>query len=196
MDNLEYLHDERVALRPLQDADAPVLARWANDQAVLHFLGFAGGLSVDEEHAYIARMRQSASDRVFVITPREDGRMIGMTGLHGISAVHSHADFGILLGERDCWGQGYGTAACRLICDYGFNRLNLHRISLCAFDFNTRGIRSYEKIGFVEEGRLRQHLWRDGAYHDDVQMGLLREEFNAKWEDWRGEQRRRYGIGE
>lgn len=196
MESLEYLYDDAVALRSLADSDAPTLARWTNEQAVIHYLGFAGGLSPDEETAYIARMRQSHTDKVFVIVRREEGRPIGMTGLHGISAVNRHATFGILLGERDCWGQGYGTAACRLICDFGFNRLNLHRIDLSVFAINARGIRSYEKVGFVQEGRQRENIWRDGAYHDELSMGLLREEFNARWADWREEQRKRYGIGE
>lgn len=196
MDSLEYLYDERVALRPLEESDAPQMAGWVNDQAALHYLGLTGGLSLDEERAFITRSRESRTDRIFGIVRREDGRLIGATALHGIGGANQHATFGIWLGERDCWGQGYGTAACRLICDFGFNRLNLHRINLTVIAFNARGVKSYEKVGFSLEGRLRENIWRDGAFHDELCMGLMREEFNARWADWRGQQRQRYGIGE
>jgi len=120
---------------------------------------------------------------------------VGDVGLNGVSAINSVAEYGIMLGERDCWGQGLGTAAGRLILDYGFNRLNLNRIFLRVMAYNDRGVQSYAKLGFQPEGRLRQHVWRDGAYHDLLFMGLLREEFNALWAEWRAGQRQRQGIG-
>jgi RimJ/RimL family protein N-acetyltransferase len=189
-----YLYDARLALSPIEDSDVPALQRWVNDQGVLHFLGFYNGISEAQETQWLDHMRKSTTDVVYAIRLHEDGRHIGTTGLHGISARERHAEFGILLGERDCWSQGYGTEAARLILDHGFNRLNLHRIFLRVIDYNARGQASYAKLGFVEEGRLRQHHWREDGWHDMLYMGLLRDEFNARWEHWRSEQRKRYGI--
>jgi RimJ/RimL family protein N-acetyltransferase len=191
---VEYLYDERVALSPIEDADVPAMQRWISDQAVIHFLGFNSGMSETQEQHWLENMRKSHTDVVFAIRLREDGRYIGNTGLHGISSRDRNAEFGISIGEKDCWGQGYGTDATRLILDHGFNRLNLHRIQLRHIDYNQRGRASYLKLGFIEEGRLRQDHWREDGWHDTLMMGLLRDEFNAKWADWRARQRERYGI--
>ena len=57
---------------------------------------------------------------------------------------------------------------------WGFDTLNLNRISLRVNDDNTRAIHCYEKVGFQHEGRLRQDNFHDGIYRDTLIMGLLR----------------------
>ncbi|MCL4252318.1 MAG: GNAT family N-acetyltransferase, partial [Anaerolineae bacterium] len=63
---------------------------------------------------------------------------------------------------------------------FAFMDLNLHRLELNVFSYNARAIRSYEKIGFMREGVLRETLYRDGVYHDIHVMGILRREWMAK----------------
>ncbi len=84
---------------------------------------------------------------------------------------------GIGIGERDYWGRGYGTDAMQVLLRYAFDELNLHRVSLGVFEYNTRAIRAYEKAGFVVEGRGPQELHRDGRRWDMIFMGILREEW-------------------
>jgi len=189
-----FLADDLVALVPLEDQHVPTMVRWINDQAVLQYLMIPGRCTEDQEREWLQNLRNSQSDIVLGITVREDGRHVGNVGLHSISPTNQHAEYGIMIGERDYWGKGLGTAAGRLMLDYGFNQLNLHRIHLRVFSFNPRGISSYEKLGFQHEGRLREHVFRNGVHHDEIQMGLMREEFNEKWQDWRTKQRERYGL--
>lgn len=196
MGNTDFLYDDTVALRALERADVPRLLGWINDQAVLHYLKIRGMFTEEQEEDWLEKTRESTTDMILGIERKEDRRLVGTTGLHGISSVDRHAEYGIMLGDRTCWGQGLGTAAGRLIIDYGFNRLNLHRIFLEVLEFNPRGTKSYENLGFVHEGRMRQHEWKDGSFHDMLFMGLLRDEFNERWADWREQQRKRYGIGE
>ena len=84
---------------------------------------------------------------------------------------------GIGIGERDCWGKGYGTDAMRVVLRFAFVELNLHRVGLNVFEYNPRAIRSYEKAGFVEEGRLRGFLHRNNRRWDLIFMGILRDEW-------------------
>lgn len=67
-----------------------------------------------------------------------------------------------------------------LLARYAFRELNLNRINLSAFEFNPRAVRSYEKCGFVHEGRERQWLNRGGRCWDMIYMGLLREDWLAR----------------
>lgn len=113
----------------------------------------------------------------FLIRTLDDDRVIGDIGLGGIQYSHGDAYTGLGIGEREFWNRGYGTEAMKLVLGYAFEELNLHRVSLNVFDYNGRAIRSYEKAGFVVEGRVREFLHRNGRRFDLIYMGILREEW-------------------
>lgn len=105
-----------------------------------------------------------------------DGAFIGQCVLFNEDAVTRTCELGITIGDKSYWGQGYGREALRLLADYGFRHRNLHRIWLRVHAANERAIRAYRACGFVEEGRLRQHVWSNGRRDDLVIMGLLRDD--------------------
>jgi RimJ/RimL family protein N-acetyltransferase len=110
----------------------------------------------------------------FVVTV--DGALVGRSTLFHLDPLARHAEVGIAL-LAEARGQGYGTAALRLIVDFGFTRLNLRRLHLVVLESNAGAIAAYRKVGFVEEGRHREHAWVRGQYQDEVTMGLLRSEW-------------------
>jgi RimJ/RimL family protein N-acetyltransferase len=116
----------------------------------------------------------------FGIRTLEGDRLVGYTGLEGDISPHGEAFVGIGIGERDFWGKGYGTDAMNVILRFAFQELNLRRVSLDTFEYNPRAIRSYEKVGFVHEGRARDFLYREGRRWDLIFMGILREEWLTK----------------
>ena len=89
------------------------------------------------------------------------------------------SEFGLLIGEKECWGKGYGTETTRLMLDYGFTCLNLHNIMLRAYSFNERGLRAYRRAGFQEIGRRREAIRLAGRVHDEVLMDCLATEFES-----------------
>ncbi len=114
---------------------------------------------------------------LFGIRTLAEERLVGFIDLEGSMFPHGDAFVGIGVGVRDLWGKGYGTDAMRVILRYAFRELDLRRVSLNTFEYNPRAIRSYEKAGFVPEGRARGFLHRDGQRWDLVYMGILREEW-------------------
>ena len=118
----------------------------------------------------------------FLIREKAENRLIGEIGLDGIRWNHGDTFVGIGIGERELWGKGYGTDAMRVMLRYAFTELNLHRVSLDVFEYNPRGIRSYEKAGFKVEGCHRGALNRDGRRWNEYFMGILRSE----WEQSQG----------
>jgi RimJ/RimL family protein N-acetyltransferase len=116
----------------------------------------------------------------FGIRTLEGDRLVGYTGLEGDISPHGEAFVWIGIGERDFWGKGYGTDAMNVILRFAFEELNLRRVSLDTFEYNPRAIRSYEKVGFVHEGRARNFLYREGRRWDLIFMGILREEWLTK----------------
>jgi RimJ/RimL family protein N-acetyltransferase len=117
---------------------------------------------------------------VFSIRTLEDDRLIGDIGLESIRNGHGDTFVGIGIGERECWGKGYGTDAMCILLRFAFTELNLHRVSLDVFEYNPRAQRSYEKAGFKYEGRARGVLHRAGRRWDLIFMGILREEWEAQ----------------
>ena len=80
---------------------------------------------------------------------------------------------GIFIGDKACWGKGYGPDAIRQLLRYAFEELNLHKVYLTHFGQNERGRRCYEKCGFVQEGVLRDHAFKGGKYHDHPIMSVI-----------------------
>lgn len=170
-------------ISPVPQLTAGLFARWMRDSEFVRLLATdpARLFSVDKYKEWIEKdyvEEQKTEELFFMISTLKENRTIGLIGLDGIRLNHDDAWIAIGLGERDYWGKGYGTDAMHIILRYAFHELNLHRLSLSVFEYNQRAIRSYEKVGFVEEGRARRFLNRDGQRYDMIFMGIQR----AEWE--------------
>jgi len=86
---------------------------------------------------------------------------------------------GVVIYNPDYWGGGYGSEAFRLYIDYLFTNTELHRLGITTWSGNTRMIKTAERIGMKEEARIRQARTVNGKYYDVVQMGILRNEWEA-----------------
>lgn len=172
-----FLVGERIYLRPLVLEDAEVCYRWILDPTVSQHLN-AGAYpnTKDKTEEFIRSLCNDRENVAFAIVLKENDRYIGNTGLHRINYVNRNSQFGIVIGEKDCWDKGYGTEATLLMVKYAFDVLNMHRVQLEVFESNPRGIRCYEKIGFKREGVLREGHYRNGKYDNVVVMGILRDE--------------------
>ncbi|XXF76820.1 GNAT family protein [Myxococcaceae bacterium GXIMD 01537] len=172
-----FLVGPRVYFRPLEREDAPALASFVNHPEVRRTVLTHRPMSVGAEEAFLASLSSSASDIMFAIVLREGGVLLGATGLHKLEPRDRRAEFGLLIGARGHWGQGHGTEATRLMLDYAFGTLNLHKVTLEVFSNNPAGLRVYEKAGFTREGLLRQQHYVEGRYVDGIVMGMLREQW-------------------
>jgi RimJ/RimL family protein N-acetyltransferase len=105
-----------------------------------------------------------------------DDELIGECGLHSIDHYRRSCQIGIALG-REYWAKGLGQDAVRTLVVFAFRDLNMRKIGLEVLADDERAVGAYRKVGFVEEGRLREHSWFEGAFHDALVMGILREEW-------------------
>lgn len=115
----------------------------------------------------------------FGIRLKEDDRLIGFLELDGIAWQHGDTFVGLGLGEPEFWGRGYGSEALNLGLAFAFLELGLQRVTLGVFEYNSRAIRAYEKLGFQHEGRLRGFLLREGRRWDMLMMAIFRDEWLA-----------------
>ncbi|MEV6566662.1 GNAT family N-acetyltransferase [Streptomyces kronopolitis] len=118
------------------------------------------------------------ADRLdLAVEDRESGAFLGELALSRIDRDNAHGEFRIALVPH-ATGRGIGSEAVRLLLAYAFDRVRLHRVQLEVYDYNPRARRAYEKCGFEVEGRLREALHWDGAWHDVLVMAALR----TRWE--------------
>ncbi len=176
------LHGERVRLRPPAEADLPLFVRWLNDPEVRYWLSMADGpdLTLESEREWFDETRADPATLVWCIET-EDGLPIGNLGLHTIDEAHGRGTLGIFIGEKEYWGRGYGAEAIRQVLRYAFGEVGLRRVALGTDEDNARGIRCYEKCGFVREGLLRAYRLRGGEPVNCVVMAVLREEWQRAW---------------
>jgi RimJ/RimL family protein N-acetyltransferase len=175
------IRSERIYLRPAERSDLPIFVRWFSDAEMGHHLAVRAPFSLAMEEKWFDQMvEHQAKDRYMFVICLLDGRPIGSTDLREINMEDGHAAFGIAIGEKELWGNGYGTEALRAICDFGFGQLRLERIELDVYAGNPRAQRSYEKAGFTIEGTLRRGHFADGEFIDVLRMSLLRDEWKAQ----------------
>jgi RimJ/RimL family protein N-acetyltransferase len=169
-----------VNLRAPEMDDLDRNTRWINDREVTRFLAMRYELSRLAEENW---MRDFVSkpltyDRVLYAIETKDGEHIGNTDLLNAQPADRKCELGIMIGDKRYWSKGFGTDALRTLLAFAFDEMNMNRVQLHVYDFNERAQASYVKAGFVVEGRRRQAIYTEGAYHDTIVMAALRDEWN------------------
>ena len=176
------LRGERLLLRPAERADIPTFIDWLGDAEVGEGLATRAPWSRVAEEAWFDELQGTQGKTMwhFVICLRDGERPIGFCALHSVDHVNGGCERGIGIGERTEWDKGYGTEATRVLLDFAFGELRLHRVYLHVFDFNERAIHVYERVGFTREGIVREAYYRHGRYHDMQVMSVLRQEWEGQ----------------
>ncbi|TKI57406.1 GNAT family N-acetyltransferase [Brevibacillus antibioticus] len=170
---------ERVYLRKMTGEDVDVYHTWRNDVEVMWTTNPSMDVFTwDDTNGFVNQViLQGSSSKSYMIVDSQTNRPIGITSLIQIDLKNRNAECIIDIGEKEYWGKGYGREALKLLLDYAFLEMNLHRVSLRVFSFNEKAIRLYERLGFKQEGISRQFLFREGKWHDIVHMGILQQEY-------------------
>ncbi|WP_042403852.1 GNAT family N-acetyltransferase [Geomicrobium sp. JCM 19037] len=174
------LKSERVRLRKMTEGDAKQYHRWRNDLDVMKTTNpYLDVYTLEETEQFVKQvMLGSSHSKSYIIVDRVSNEAIGVTSLIGIDMKNRNAECIIDIGDKDYWGKGYGREAFGLLLAYSFLEMNLHRLHLQVFEFNTAALQLYEKLGFTREGIKREAVYRNGEYFDIVQMSLLKRDYS------------------
>lgn len=173
------LRGERIILRAMERTDLERMWQFNNDLEVE--LAGGGDPPLPQSLARLeAEFEKKASEggrdgTSFVM--EADGQCIGHCGLFNFNHTAQTCELGITIGDKAYWGKKYGRETVSLLLEFAFRYHNMRRVFLRTDGRNVRGQRAYKACGFVEEGRLRQHVFSNGMYDDLVYMGILREEW-------------------
>jgi RimJ/RimL family protein N-acetyltransferase len=181
----DYWHPPRiegrlVTLRHHLPTDLASVVRWYADPEIARLTRYQTRPMSRAEAERFFHGRLLAPDALaYAIVERASDQLVGFTTFSSLDPDNGSVLYHITIGERGAWDRGLGTETTELMLDHAFDRLELHRVGLTVFAFNERALRAYQKAGFRIEGTLREAVLRDGRYWDEIQMGVLRDEWLA-----------------
>jgi len=173
---------ERIRLRAVEREDLPRFVEWFDDPEVRAGISLFMPLSLaEEEDWYEGMLKKDPIEHTLSIDVHkgDEWTHVGGCGLFDLQPQSRRMELGIIIGEKSYWDQGFGTDVTRTLLGHAFETLNLNRVVLRVFETNSRATQVYKKIGFIEEGRLRQDHFIDGQYVDVVIMAILCEEWHT-----------------
>lgn len=172
-----FLVGTKLYLRALMpsDLDGPYL-EWLNDQETTRFLD-TGRVPTSRTSLEGTFQAKQADSLWLAIVDRKTDQHIGNIKLGPIQWVHRCGSLGILIGDRGFRGRGYAREAMELVLQHAFTQLGLNKVTAGAYADHVACLELFKRLGFSIEGRQRRHLYREGAYHDKILMGVLREGF-------------------
>ena len=175
------IEGQRVALRAIEEEDLSLLQQMLNDREISRLVGgFSFPVALHEQREWLRRASADRSTQRWMVLDRETGAAVGLTGLWNIDWQSRHALTALKLAAPETRGKGLGTDAILTLAAYAFDQVGLHRLWSEILLYNRGSYRAYvEKAGFRVEGVNREHVWRDGRFHDQVRIGLLADEFAA-----------------
>lgn len=172
----EYLVGKKVVLRPSVESDIYYLLKWYNDGELNKLAGWSSSKVTASKLKY-NMSRSFGYDPMNLMIDNENSMPIGTIQLYNIDEQNKNCNLGIRIGDREHWGRGYGEDAINVLLKYAFYNLDMYRVNLKVYEYNTRAYKCYLKCGFKDEGRTRKSAFIDGAYYDEVVMGILKDDF-------------------
>ncbi len=179
MDRNIRLCGEKIYLRLIQPADKELYYTVGFEQAddeASYLTGTTTSFTKEATDRYIDRIVDDESRFDFLIFSR-DHQLLGEVVINEIDHDSRQAGFRICLFRSDWFNQGIGSEATRLVLEFAFGSLHLHRIELEVYDYNPRARHVYEKLGFVQEGVKRDGVFIRDRYHNVILMSMLEADY-------------------
>ena len=177
----ELLTGATTRLAVLTQDDLPVMLGWTANIELQRLIqvDVVRTLCVEDLHDQYAAWRTDSNRYDFAVRALDDDRMLGRRSARSINWRDRVCKISIMIGAPADWGRGYGSDATRVLLKFCFMELALNRVQLGVVSYNERAIHAYRKIGFQDEGVIREAARRDGRYYDILQMAILRREWET-----------------
>ena len=171
----------KIILRALTIEDAKISWQWRNKEEIMNlYSGHPFPVNYELEKSWYEKvMYSNFPTTVFAVDVIEDGikTFIRITTLTGINMLTRTSDFSILIGDEKHRGKGYSKQATIDTLLFGFKEIGLNKISLKVRERNTIAYNLYKKIGFIQEGFLKESVFKNNEMHNEVLMAAFKKDF-------------------
>lgn len=170
-------------LRELSRKDLNIINSWRNDKELISYLGANYRyIDIEIDMAWFDNYLKDRNQTVRCSIVNEADEIIGLVSLTNIDYINSFAVLHIMIGNKNNRERGIGQFAIKEMLNHAFNNLNLNKVELQVLCTNERAIHVYEKIGFKQDGILREACFKNGQYLNVAVMSILKREFNNEKE--------------
>jgi RimJ/RimL family protein N-acetyltransferase len=167
-----------VTLRAIEEKDLELLNKWANDSEIQYWLGgWHFPISNEQQKSWFASLSINSNDQRFAIDTEENG-LIGTANLVDLDWKNRNAFHGMLLGDKNIRGKGFGMDTVMAIMKYAFEELGLERLDGSIIEYNKASLKLYvDKCGWKVEGRQRKWYYRKNQYWDKIIVGVTKNDY-------------------
>lgn len=175
--------ESRIYLRALEPNDYLTSVKWRNDDEISNLVGGPKYfVSSEKEKEWVHNAIFDNSKIVLAICIKGSNKYIGNIMLQDIDYVNRCGHVPVLIGDKTEWNKGYATEARMLMLDYAFHHKGLERIVAYVLESNVASLKMHEKCGYKVEGVLRHSVYKNGKFHNQVILSILREEFEVAYQ--------------
>jgi diamine N-acetyltransferase len=170
-----FLKNDTLTIRALEERDLEQFRTLRNDPDTAYFLTSVVPITSVKQQAWFQGVSKDDSRMYFAIEIT-DGTFVGLVRCDEWDKINQSIRIGVdIVSEKR--RQGLATQVYTLLFDFLFHQLHIHRIWLFVLSYNTPALTLYKKLGFIEEGKQREAIFRDNTYHDYIMMSLLSHEY-------------------
>lgn len=167
--------EHRVYLRAFEPDDYKTSIHWRRDDAIWSMLGGPKYfVSEAYEKKWIENEIFNSRDVKLAVCLVESNKHIGNVYFTDINQINQSCHSHVLIGEKDYWGKGYAKEALLLGIDYMINQRNIRRFEAKILESNIASLKMHQKCGFEIEGLLRQSVYKDGQFHNQYIISLIK----------------------
>ena len=171
------LEIDNLAFRRPEMADVKEIQNLKNNEKAAHLLGGVfHPYTTEDIERWINFHNNNPEEVLLVVENKTTGMLIGHVGLYKIDRIAKKTEYGILLADDESRGRGYGTKATKLMVDYAFQTLGMHKVTAEVLSENAPSIAMFKKCGFSVDGCLRDDVYKNGRYYDVLTMSILKED--------------------
>lgn len=172
---INLIKGDRVNLIALDEGICELMYTWVNDPSLRELTGARFPVNIEEHTRWFKNICLDDKNKTFGIQLKK-GTVIGIVGFKNIDYISRRVESFIYIGNVEQRGKGYGQEALNLLCNFCFNILNMHKIYCYVFEYNDGSKNLHIKAGFLQEGYLKEHYFRNGKYHDVFMYSRIRDQ--------------------
>jgi len=167
------LNGKKILLRPIETSDVEQTLRFHQDlQGMVDLMGFVMPVNLENEKHWIDNLypQNNRSNIYFGICGKDNkDHLVGYISAKNINQINRTAEFGIYI-EKDSRRKGIAKEAITIFITYLYSQIHIRKIFLFVLNDNEKAINLYKSTGFIQEGVMRDHCWKDGGYRDLIIM--------------------------
>ncbi len=167
------IYGERIYLRPIVEDDTDMVLEWRNSENVVKNFIYRKQITKSEHLEWLKNKVDKGLVHQFIICDNVGDTPYGCVYIPHFDDENNKAECGIFLGDNKNRPRGIGAEAMKMVLDYCFEQLNVHKVVTRVLAFNKASLKMNERAGYVQEAYLKDELYIDGKYEDVVLFGAV-----------------------